>query len=143
MSYQKYSSEEKERICTLLNNGHTVQSLSSTLSIPASNLYRWKSLFDNGISLELRHSPGRKKALTSEEEAELIEKIDNNPELSNEDFAAVVDNKITPRSVTNYLKRQNPPFTRKAPLDEEPIDDNRSLELGKKNWLYLMGLNNQ
>ena len=71
--------------------------------------------------------------MKSEEEAELIEKIDNNPELSNEDFSAVVDNKITPRSVTNYLKRQNPPFTRKAPLDEEQIDNNRTLELGGKN----------
>ena len=136
MSYQKYSSEEKERICTLLNNGHVIQSLSSILSIPASNLYKWKSLFDNGISFESRHSPGRKKV----EEAELIEKIDNNPELSNEDLSAVVDNKITPRSVTNYLKRQNPPFTRKAPLDEEPIDDNRALELGEKILTTLNGI---
>ena len=140
MSYQKYSRAEKEQICTLINKGHSVKELSQNLSISASNIYRWKVLFDSGVSLELGHSPGRKQILTSEEESNLIENLEENPELSNEDLAAIVDNKISPRSVSNYLKRQNPPFTRKIPLDEEPIDDNKALALGKNFLTTLKGI---
>ena len=133
MQYQKYSRAEKERFCTLLNKGHSVKELAEQLSIPIANLYRWNALYNSGDTLERHYSPGRKRVLCKEEEAKLIETLEETPELSNQDLAAVVDNKIAPSTVSHYLLRQDPPFTRKTPSDEEPIDDNKALAFRKKN----------
>ena len=136
MQFQKYSRAEKERFCTLLNKGHSVKELAEQLSIPIANLYRWNALYNSGDTLERHYSPGRKRVLCKEEE-KLIETLEETPELSNQDLAAVVDNKIAPSTVSHYLLRQDPPFTRKTPSDEEPIDDNKALALTNSQ-----GLNN-
>ena len=90
--------------------------------------------------MERHYSPGRKRVLCKEEEAKLIETLEETPELSNQDLAAVVDNKIAPSILFHYLLKQYPPFTRKTPSDEEPIDDNKALAFGKKNWTSLKEL---
>ena len=96
MQYQKYSRAEKERFCSLLNKGHSVKELVEQLSIPIANLYRWNSLYKSRDTLERHYSPGRKRVLCKEEETKLIETLEKTPELSNQDLAAVVDNKISP-----------------------------------------------
>lgn len=132
MSHQSYSLEEKELICNLLQKGHSVKDISEQLSIPIANIYRWNSKFKNGKSLISNHFPGRKRLLSQEEEEKLVLEIENNPELSNIDLAAVVDNKIAPSTVSDYLRKQNPLIVSKTPSDEEPIDDNKALAEGKK-----------
>ena len=142
MPYKKYSRAEKEQICNLINKGQSVKQISEQLSIPIANLYRWQTLFNSGISLESGRSSGRKRLLTKEEEEDLTFSLDENPELSNRDLAAIVNNKIAPRTVSDYLRSQSPPFVKKQPTDEEPIDDNKALAEGKKFLLQLRKINN-
>ena len=75
------------------------------MKIPIANIYRWKALYDRGVSLEIHTSPGRKRILSEDEEKFLAESLDQNPELSNEDLAALVDYKIAPRTISDYLHR--------------------------------------
>jgi len=132
MPYNSYSQAEKQRICELISKGHSAKQVSEDLEIPIANIYRWKSLYDHGVSLEFHASPGRKRVLSSDEENFLAESLDQNPELSNEDLAALVDYKIAPRTISDYLHRRDPPFVRKLPSDEEPIDESKALVEGKK-----------
>lgn len=142
MLYNKYSTAEKELICQLLSQGHSAKSLSEELGVPIPNIYRWNRLYKSGVSLETGYSSGRKRLLTKEEELKLASELDLNPELSNRELAALVDNKIAPRTVSDYLLSQKPPFVRKHPSDEEPIDENRSLAEGKKKLTKISRIKN-
>ena len=77
-------------------------------------------------------SSGRKRVLSSDEEKILADALDQDPELSNEELAVLIDYKVAPRTISHYLHRQEPPFVRKVPADEEPIDESKSLQEEKK-----------
>ena len=108
-----YSQAEKQLICTLIEKDRKAKEVSEALSISITNIYKWYAKFKNGESVEPNYSPGRKKILSSEEEEKLVLTIESNPELSNLDLAGVVSNKIAPRTISDYLLRQNPQLLEK------------------------------
>ena len=72
----------------------------------------------NGESTQQRgHKP---RLLTAREEQKIYNALDNNGSLTNRQLAALVSNKIAPRTITDVLARAKPPFSRQRYLDQEP-----------------------
>jgi len=70
----------------------------------------------------VRRLRGRKRKLTEAEEHHVPSPLDNNPDSTNTELAAVVRHKWTPRTTSNVLVRRQPPFSRKRYIDHEPAE---------------------
>lgn len=64
--------------------------------------------------------PGRKRVLKLTEVNRITSALEKNPILSNVQLAILVHNKISPQTVSKYLKRENVPFVRRRLCDVEP-----------------------
>jgi transposase len=62
----------------------------------------------------------RKRKLTATEESKIENFLDKHPFTTNKRLAALVNDKVTPRTISNVLHRSDPPFTPKKSVDQEP-----------------------
>jgi transposase len=62
----------------------------------------------------------KKRKLEPEQERKLVAALDRNPLATNHQLAAAVNDTIAPRTVSDYLARADPPFTKKVIQDQEP-----------------------
>ncbi len=66
-------------------------------------------------------SRGHKRCkLTPSQEEKVAKTLDNDPLKTNQELAAVVGNKIAPRTVSDVLARASPRFSTKRFYDQEP-----------------------
>eukprot|EP00771_Trimastix_marina_P002294 gnl/Trimastix_PCT/3415.p1 GENE.gnl/Trimastix_PCT/3415~~gnl/Trimastix_PCT/3415.p1 ORF type:complete len:339 (+),score=20.13 gnl/Trimastix_PCT/3415:1139-2155(+) len=102
--------------------GHGHRAIAHRLGLPEGTvkhaIQRLKTTGDTTTQVR-----GRKRALTPTDERRLRRRIDENPFATNAQLAADLGDKVTPRSVTNYLKGQNPPYVTKAPINQEPKEE--------------------
>ena len=77
----------------------------------------------------------KKRKLDSSEEAKLCRALEQNPTATNRQLRAAVRNKIAVRTVSDYLRRANPPFTTKVIQDQEPEELTEEWKAGARKWL--------
>ena len=62
----------------------------------------------------------KQRKLDSKQEAQLLHTLDTNPLATNRDLARAVGYAIAKQTVSDYVARADPPFTRKRVQDQEP-----------------------
>lgn len=120
MVYQKYNSEEKLRICKLIEKGFSTYWIEKNLGIPDATTSDWWRTYSKGKSLEPMNKTGRKRKLAEAEINVVLEELDRNPSASNKRLAQLVGEKVVPQSISNYIKYQEIPYTSKKYQDDDP-----------------------
>ncbi len=102
--------------------------------VSRQDVKNWKSLLESTGSLAARYFRcGRTEELTPREIKKLENHLINDPYASNAELAAVVKNKITPRSAGNYISRSKLEFTKRLePRDVEASFTRENAQLGMK-----------
>jgi transposase len=77
----------------------------------------------------------KQRKLDSKQEAKLQRTLDLNPLATNKDLARAVGNEIAPQTVSDYLARADPPFTRKRIQDQEPEELTEDWKAAARRWL--------
>jgi len=83
------------------------------------------------VETQSRRAGTRREA----DEAKLWRTLDRNPFATNRDLAAAVGNKISERSVSDYLARAKPCFTAKVVQDQEPEELTGEWKTEVRQWL--------
>jgi len=110
------------------------QYVQTKYQVAPSSIRRWRSAQANSSSLEPNfQNCGAREKLGPELKFKLLHYLDNNPFATNVDLARVVGNVITPRSVSNYIRRSEKHYAIKwAHYDAEGAFTQRHFDLGKK-----------
>jgi hypothetical protein len=77
----------------------------------------------------------KKRKLGSGEVVKLCSALEQNSTATNRQLSAVVHGKIAARTVSDYLARENPPFTTKVIQDQEPEELTEKWRAGARRWL--------
>jgi hypothetical protein len=118
-------------------------------SVRAKSMSELGELFDlhkstvHAIIVRARHNDGdpvtrrghKKRKLNSDDERKLQVALDQNPLATNRELAAVVNNNIAPRTVTDYLRRATPIFTSKVIVNQEPEELTDDWKKQAKGWI--------
>jgi transposase len=103
----------KNEILHILNqrkSGVSRVDLAAITGIPYQTIAAWERRSEYPSTPKKR---GRKCKLSSKQACSLYEALDRDDSLSNEELVEQLKLPIKPQSVSNYLKRAEPPFTRK------------------------------
>jgi transposase len=120
MVYQSYDTQEKIGVCKIYEKGFSSCWIEQNLGIPGRNVLRWWKKYSNGESLEPSKITGRKRKLDETDILAVKNELDRNPSASNKRLAQLVGDKVVPQTITNYLKREDVPYTFKNYSDDEP-----------------------
>jgi transposase len=77
----------------------------------------------------------KKRKLDAKQEAKLTRALDRNPLATNRELARTVGDVIVPQTVSRYLARADPPFTRKKIQDQEPEELTADWKEEARRWL--------
>jgi transposase len=140
MERRKVGWPEKTRAEVLAAHleGQSIRSLAREFKVPRATVHRWVSDAEAIGAPRPARQIGRPRLLSESEEKALLGHLAKNPYLSNEELASKLGNKIAPRTVSHYLKRQPVPYTQHEPRDDiTGLDDARVV---RESRLYLRSL---
>jgi transposase len=95
----------------------TASEVCNTFRVNRRTLFRWKVQWEQTHDLLPRKKQGPDFKLTEAEQQHLLNEFKSNPGLTNQLAAALFDNRIKPRTVSDYLKRAK--LSRKLFSDEQ------------------------
>lgn len=77
----------------------------------------------------------KKQKLSASQISKMKTTLQRNPQATNQQLAASVNNAIRPRTVSDYLLRSQPPYTRKQVSDHDPGELTPTWKLKARRWL--------
>lgn len=105
-----YSKDMREAaIAHYQNTDDSMRRTAATFGIATATFQSWKERYTQGLSLQARTSPGRKRKLTPEQEQRMIEFIEEHPDWTQAEygkhFSSEFGTRITGQFVSRILKR--------------------------------------
>jgi transposase len=95
----------------------TASEVCKTFKVSRRSLFRWKAKWEKNHDLSPLKQRGSSYKLTPEEQQLLLAEFNKCPSLTNMQAAAIFDNRINHRTVSDYLKRSG--YSRKLFSDEQ------------------------
>lgn len=115
--------------------GHGYQALANAHQLPASTVQSVVARAKRQGGDPVAPRGHRKRKLSEVEARKLCRAADRNAFATNRALAAVVDNKISEQSVSNYLAREKPCFSMKVVVDQEPEELTEEWKAEARRWL--------
>jgi transposase len=100
--------------------GHGIRALAQRFDLPSGTIQHIIERAEASKGDPVQPRGHRELSLTKRERVKLERHTDKHPFTTNRELSALVGNKIAPRTVSDYLKRACPRFTRKQPERQEP-----------------------
>jgi transposase len=106
-----------------LKDGMTPREVAKQFKVSKQTIFNWKNQWKKKGKLIPYVSTGRPKILWDEPIKRILSALKANPSATNEMLCAVADNMIAPRTISDYLKREN--ITQKRIVDggAQKMDD--------------------
>ena len=116
-------------------NGKGARTTGRLLGISPQTMRNIAKGQKNELSVLNRPRGHRKRKLTDEDVKKIKSHPSRNPSTTNQKLANIVLNKVSPRTISNYLLRSHPPYTTKQYLNQEPEEITPSWQDRISNFL--------
>lgn len=137
-SYAQLSADKQRQIVAEYDNGSgniSMQALADRHRLSKSTVRNIISRAKNNDGDPFSERGHKKRKLGPGQVAELYHGLDANPLTTNRHLAHSVGNAIAERTVSTYLARAEPPYTRKVISDQEPEELTEDWKASAQQWL--------
>jgi transposase len=137
-SYQTVSSDIQRAIVADYQpgvRGSGRRKLAEKYGLPESTVQHVLERSEGGSADPIRPRGHKKRRLDSNDVAKLERTLEHDPLATNRELAASVHHVIAERTVSDYLARSDPPFTRKVIQDQEPEEMTDDWKAEGRRWV--------